>query len=71
MKISVSLPVEDVEFLDDYAAAHALSSRSAAIHGAVSALRMSALAGAYGSAWEEWERSEDALLWDATLSDGV
>jgi Arc/MetJ-type ribon-helix-helix transcriptional regulator len=71
MKISVSLPVEDVEFLDDYAAAHALSSRSAAIHGAVSALRMSALAGAYGSAWKEWERSEDALFWDVTVSDGA
>lgn len=35
MKLSVSLPDEDVRFLDDYAAAHGSGSRSAAVQKAV------------------------------------
>lgn len=71
MKISVSLPGEDIEFLDAYAAAHASPSRSAVVQQAIRALRVGELEDAYGEAWDDWAGSEDAELWDATAADGV
>ena len=71
MKMSVSLPPEDVDFLDAYASAHALQSRSAAMRQAVQFLRASELADAYGPAWEEWGAGDDAQLWDRTAGDGL
>jgi len=38
MKLSVSLPAEDVAFLDAFTRAHGLSSRSATVHEAVRCL---------------------------------
>ena len=57
MKISVSLPVEDVEFLDNYAESQGYGSRSAVVHSAVRMLRSSKLGGAYADAWNEWADS--------------
>ena len=54
MKVSVSLPAEDVEFLDAYASEKGLESRSAALHGAVRLLRAAELGEAYEGAWDEW-----------------
>ena len=71
MKVSVSIPDEDVEFLDAYAALHALRSRSAAVHHAIRALRLAQLADAYGDAWAEWDASDDAALWEPTAGDGL
>ena len=71
MKVSVSLPDEDVEYLDDYAKSQGLSSRSAALHKAVRLLRASELGPAYEDAWTEWSDSDDSGLWDATTADGV
>ena len=71
MKVSVSLPDEDVEYLDDYARSQGLNSRSAALHKAVRLLRASELGPAYEDAWTEWSDSEDSELWDATTADGV
>jgi Arc/MetJ-type ribon-helix-helix transcriptional regulator len=71
MKLSVSLPDEDVEFLDEYARERGLESRSSAIHKAVRLLRASELAASYESAWNEWEASDDRALWDSTSADGV
>ena len=70
MKVSVSIPDDDVRFLDDYARVQGLDSRSAAVHRAVRLLRTSELAGAYESAWDEWSSSSDAPAWDATRADG-
>ena len=70
MKLSVSLPDEDVRFLDDYASSQGISSRSAALHKAVRLLRASELGGAYEDAWSEWSDSADADLWEATTGDG-
>jgi Arc/MetJ-type ribon-helix-helix transcriptional regulator len=50
MKLSVSLPDDDVEFLDSYAQAQGLPSRSAALHKAVRLLRGAELAPAYEDA---------------------
>jgi Arc/MetJ-type ribon-helix-helix transcriptional regulator len=71
MKISVSLPAEDVEFLDNYAEAQGFGSRSAVVHTAVRMLRSSKLGDAYADAWREWEESGEAELWDRTASDGL
>ena len=57
MKVSVSLPDEDVEFLDDYAEAQGLSSRSAVLHKAVRLLRGVELAPAYEDAFASWAAS--------------
>ena len=71
MKISVSLPDEDVEFLDSYAQSQGFESRSAVVQTAVRMLRSSKLGDAYAEAWREWEESDDARLWDQTTADGL
>jgi Arc/MetJ-type ribon-helix-helix transcriptional regulator len=71
MKVSVSLPDEDVEFLDAYARSQGIESRSAVVHKAVRLLRASELGPAYEDAWQEWAESDDASLWDSAVSDGL
>ncbi|HVA87883.1 MAG TPA: ribbon-helix-helix domain-containing protein [Candidatus Saccharimonadales bacterium] len=71
MKVSVSLPGDDIEFLDAYAQAQGLDSRSAALHKAVRLLRAAELGVAYERAWDEWSAVDDAGLWDTTAGDGL
>jgi Arc/MetJ-type ribon-helix-helix transcriptional regulator len=71
MKISVSLPDDDVAFLDEYVAHGGTSSRSAVLHQAIGLLRATGLEDAYDAAWNEWDASEDAAPWNATISDGM
>lgn len=71
MKISVSLPDEDVAFLDDYARAGEVSSRSAALHEAISLLRTASLMGDYAQAFDEWIDSGEAAVWDVVIADGL
>ena len=67
----MSLPVEDVSYLDAYAQAQGLDSRSAAVQKAVRLLRSSELGAAYEDAWTSWAESDDADLWDDTTADGL
>ncbi|WP_406639067.1 ribbon-helix-helix domain-containing protein [Amycolatopsis sp. WGS_07] len=71
MKVSVSLPEEDVRFLDDYAKEQGIESRSAALHQAVSSLRASRLRDAYEDAWADWGETGEAEVWDAVVGDGL
>ena len=71
MKLSVSLPDDDVQYLDEYARAQRLESRSAALHKAVRLLRASELGSAYEDAWTEWAESEDDGLWGTVVDDGL
>ena len=71
MKVSVSLPGEDVEFLDEYAREQGYESRSAVLHKAVRLLRAAELGAAYEGAWEEWAASGDAEVWDRAAPDGL
>jgi Arc/MetJ-type ribon-helix-helix transcriptional regulator len=71
MKLSVSLPDEDVEFLDEFAQTQGYASRSAVVHRAVRLLRASDLGGDYADAWEEWSESGDAEAWDVVVGDGL
>ncbi len=71
MKVSVSLPSEDVEYLDAYSREQQLGSRSAALHKAIRLLRAAELGADYESAWDEWTDDEDAAAWDRTAGDGL
>jgi Arc/MetJ-type ribon-helix-helix transcriptional regulator len=71
MKVSVSLPDEDVEFLDAYAQAQGFASRSAVLHKAVRLLRGAELAPAYEDAFAAWDDSSDAADWDSTAGDNL
>ena len=71
MKLSVSLPDEDVAFVDAYAEAQGIASRSAVLHKAIRLLRGAELGPAYESAWTEWDQRDDAELWEHTAGDGL
>jgi len=71
MKVSVSLPEDDVDFLDSYAQEQGMDSRSAVLHKAVGLLRTAQLAGAYEDAWESWTGSGDAEAWESVTADGL
>jgi hypothetical protein len=57
--------------VDEYASTVGARSRSAVIHQAIGVLRQVGLEEAYASAWEEWNATDDAALWDATSADGI
>jgi Arc/MetJ-type ribon-helix-helix transcriptional regulator len=69
MKVSVSLPDDDIAFLDDYAKRRG-DSRSAALHRAVRLLREKGLGADYVAAWQDWDADEEAA-WAAVTGDGV
>ena len=71
MKLSVSLPDADVEFLDSYASEQGFASRSAVLHRAVRLLRGAELGAAYEDAFVAWEEAGDAAAWEATAGDGL
>ncbi|GAA3634540.1 ribbon-helix-helix domain-containing protein [Microlunatus ginsengisoli] len=71
MKLSVSLPDEDVATLDEFARAAGLASRSAAVQYAVRLLRLPELEQDYEAAWSEWAGSPDHEAWEATSGDGL
>jgi Arc/MetJ-type ribon-helix-helix transcriptional regulator len=71
MKVSISLPDDDVEFLDAYAQSQGIESRSAVVHKAVRMLRVSELGEAYEEAFTSWEDEGEAAVWDALTADGV
>jgi len=71
MKLSVSLPEDDVEFLDSYAESQGIESRSAVVHKAVGLLRLSELGDAYADAFASWSAEDDAAAWDSATADGI
>lgn len=71
MKVSVSLPSDDIAFLDAYASERGLDSRSAAVQRAIRLLRTAELGNAYAEAWQEWTSSGEAEAWEPTVGDGL
>ena len=71
MKLSVSLPDEDIDFLDAYAQEQGIGSRSAAVHEAVRLLRAVELSDDYQQAWSDWSESGEDAVWDAALTDAL
>ncbi len=71
MKISISLPAEDLEFVDAQTSTGLFASRSAVLHAAVRLLKDRHYADSYAAAWDEWDASEDGAMWNAVIGDGV
>jgi len=71
MKVSISLPEDDVEFLDAYAQSQGIGSRSAVVHKAVRLLQVSDLGEAYEQAFTSWDDEGEADAWDLVAADGL
>ena len=71
MKLSISLPPVDVEFLDGYAREHGVGSRSATVQQAIRVLRAAELGDAYEAAWSEWSEGGESNVWEAAVADGL
>ncbi len=69
MKVSVSVPDDDIEFLDNYARTHRVGSRSAALQRAIRLLRASELSDSYAAAFTEWTDDPDTAAWDTAAWD--
>ncbi len=61
---------QELAFIDQYAAEHAVESRSGVIQRAISLLRATDLGGDYAAAWEEWAGPE-ADAWEHPIADGL
>lgn len=70
MKLSVSVPDEDVEFIDRYAGEHGVDSRSGVVQRALSLLRVNELGDDYAAAWDEFATG-DGELWATVDADGL
>jgi Arc/MetJ-type ribon-helix-helix transcriptional regulator len=71
MKLSVSLPDEDVAFVDEYVERTGSSSRSSAIQRAIALLRAAELEEEYASAFDEWAQAGEEAVWERTAADGL
>lgn len=71
MKLSISLPDEDVALVDAYRRKHEIESRSAVVHRALQLLGTSSLSAEYEAAFQEWDGGEDTALWSAAIHDGI
>ena len=71
MKLSVSIPDDDVVFLDEFAARAGMESRSAVVQQAIAMLKAAELTRDYVAAFDEWADSGDADVWEATTGDGL
>ncbi len=64
MKLSVSLPDAECDFLDQCVQDGRYPSRSAVLLRALRLLKSADLGAMYGAAFEEWELSEEGSDWD-------
>ncbi len=71
MKLSVSIPDDDVAFLDQFAERAGMESRSAVLHRAIALLKSADLADEYDIAFTDWNESVDEQLWESTVGDGL
>ncbi|MBT8240211.1 MAG: ribbon-helix-helix domain-containing protein [Acidimicrobiia bacterium] len=69
MKVSVSIPDVDVEFLDHYSKTHQVASRSAVLQRAIRLLRASELSEDYAAAFVEWVDDPATEAWDNAVTD--
>jgi Arc/MetJ-type ribon-helix-helix transcriptional regulator len=71
MKLSISVPDEQMELLDRIVEQRCLASRSAAIQEAIDLLLNNALVADYKAAFADWDDTADATNWDAVAGDGL
>ena len=70
-KISLSLPLDDVLFLNEQTSSGRYPTRSAVVANAIKIMRSQELTDSYVTAFDEWATSGEAALWDATSADGL
>ena len=70
MKVSISLPEKEVDFLDEYARTRQMKSRSAVVRKAVQLLQAAELGDDYAAAWAEWAAGDDSVDWEQTTDHG-
>ena len=70
MKVSISLPDEDLAFVDSETLAGHFESRSAVVLAAIRLLRDRQHIDSYAAAWDEWDSSGDEV-WESTSGDGL
>jgi Arc/MetJ-type ribon-helix-helix transcriptional regulator len=70
MKLSVSIPDDDVAFLDEFAEKSGMESRSAVVQRAIAMLKAAELTPDYAQAFAEWAESDDSA-WDTAAGDGI
>jgi Arc/MetJ-type ribon-helix-helix transcriptional regulator len=71
VKLSVSLPAEDVALLDAFAVKSGMSSRSSALQHAIRLLRHATLDSDYANAWNERDASGEGTAWEGVAGDGL
>jgi Arc/MetJ-type ribon-helix-helix transcriptional regulator len=71
MKLSVSLPEKDIQFMDRYAETHEIENRSAVLRTALKLLREGELAAQYRAAYTEWHESGEDEVWEVVVGDGI
>lgn len=71
MNLSVSLSEAEVALVDHYRRQHGLKSRGEVVRVALGLLQGRMLEEEYRAAGEEWQGSEDAILWERTSGDGL
>ena len=64
MKLSISIPEEECEFLDQCVEDGLYTSRSAVVLRALRLLKNADLGAMYGEAFAEWQASAEAADWD-------
>lgn len=69
--MSVSLPDDDVAFIDEFLERSGDETRSAVLQRAISMLRAVQLADSYDVAFREWHESGEADVWDVAVGDGL
>ncbi|MBW0256308.1 hypothetical protein, partial [Cellulomonas sp. PS-H5] len=70
-RVTVTVPVPDLDFLKEYERAHGLRSRSAAFHAAIAALREKELESQYVTFGAKWRGSAAAAWRDSQVAPGV
>lgn len=71
MKLRVSLPEADVDFIDQFADEGGYRSRSAVLQKEVGMLRAGDLVSAYEDAFATWDEAGDDKLWEVADADGL
>lgn len=70
MELTISLPFEDVEFIDKYAAVNSVPGRSGVLQRALRMLKEAELEKQYEAAMDEWFHTGENDLWDGVAADG-
>lgn len=71
MKVSVSIPDNDLAYIESQVSSGRYPTRSAALHAAIKTLRTRDLEAQYAEAAREWHESGEQAAWEVTVADGL